>query len=200
MIVWRADRFGLAQLHQLRGRVGRGNRRGQVVLLTDEEQAVGERTLKRLRTLATFDRLGAGFDISAQDLDMRGGGDLLGDTQAGHMKLIGIDLYQHLLGHGAASGAWRRCRTLDARAASGNSGHAAGDMDPRARRAIDALHASRSHRRRSCDSTRFEEELVDRFGPMPDAGVEPDRARAICGWQREMLASGGWTPGLRRSH
>ncbi|MET0248463.1 MAG: helicase-related protein, partial [Sphingobium sp.] len=82
MIVWRADRFGLAQLHQLRGRVGRGNRRGQVMLLTDGTE-IAPRTMKRLRTLATYDRLGAGFEISAADLDQRGAGDLLSDTQAG---------------------------------------------------------------------------------------------------------------------
>jgi transcription-repair coupling factor (superfamily II helicase) len=97
MVIWRADRFGLSQLHQLRGRVGRGSRRGQVLLLTDPEKEIAPRTLKRLRTLEAFDRLGAGFAISAQDLDMRGAGDLLGEAQAGHMKLIGIDLYQHLL-------------------------------------------------------------------------------------------------------
>ncbi|OAN62172.1 helicase-related protein [Sphingomonas sp. TDK1] len=97
MVLYRADRFGLSQLHQLRGRVGRGSRRGQVLLLTDPEKPIAARTLKRLRTLEAFDRLGAGFAISAQDLDMRGAGDLLGEAQAGHMKLIGIDLYQHLL-------------------------------------------------------------------------------------------------------
>ena len=97
MVIWRADRFGLSQLHQLRGRVGRGSRRGQVLLLTEPDQAIAPRTLKRLRTLQAFDRLGAGFAISARDLDMRGAGDLLGETQAGHMKLIGIDLYQQLL-------------------------------------------------------------------------------------------------------
>ncbi|UAK25666.1 TRCF domain-containing protein [Sphingomonas nostoxanthinifaciens] len=97
MVIWRADRFGLSQLHQLRGRVGRGSRRGQVLLLTDPSAEIAPRTLKRLRTLEAFDRLGAGFAISAQDLDMRGAGDLLGEAQAGHMKLIGIDLYQHLL-------------------------------------------------------------------------------------------------------
>ena len=97
MIVWRADRFGLSQLHQLRGRVGRGSRRGQILLLTDPDAKIAESTLKRLRTLQAFDRLGAGFAISARDLDMRGAGDLLGDAQAGHMKLIGVDLYQHLL-------------------------------------------------------------------------------------------------------
>lgn len=97
MVIWRADRFGLSQLHQLRGRVGRGSRRGQVMLLTEPETDIAPRTLKRLRTLEAFDRLGAGFEISARDLDMRGAGDLLGEAQAGHMKLIGIDLYQHLL-------------------------------------------------------------------------------------------------------
>jgi transcription-repair coupling factor (superfamily II helicase) len=97
MIVWRADRFGLSQLHQLRGRVGRGGRRGQVLLLTDPEHPIAERTVKRLKTLEAFDRLGAGFAIAARDLDMRGAGDLIGDEQAGHMKLIGVDLYQFLL-------------------------------------------------------------------------------------------------------
>lgn len=97
MILHRADRFGLAQLHQLRGRVGRGSRRGQVFLLTEPDVRIATRTLKRLRTLEAFDRLGAGFEISSKDLDMRGAGDLLGEEQAGHMKLIGIDLYQHLL-------------------------------------------------------------------------------------------------------
>ena len=97
MIVWRADRFGLSQLHQLRGRVGRGGRRGQVLLLTDPGSPIAERTVKRLKTLEAFDRLGAGFAIAARDLDMRGAGDLVGDQQAGHMKLIGVDLYQFLL-------------------------------------------------------------------------------------------------------
>ncbi|MDB5694895.1 MAG: box helicase [Sphingomonas bacterium] len=97
MIVWRADRFGLSQLHQLRGRVGRGSRRGQVLLLTDPDHPIAPATVKRLKTLEAFDRLGAGFAIAARDLDMRGAGDLIGDQQAGHMKLIGVDLYQYLL-------------------------------------------------------------------------------------------------------
>jgi transcription-repair coupling factor (superfamily II helicase) len=170
MIVWRADRFGLAQLHQLRGRVGRGNRRGQVVLLTDDTQTVGERTVKRLRTLATFDRLGAGFDISAQDLDMRGGGDLLGDTQAGHMKLIGIDLYQHLLGS-----ALRQARGEDGERWTpelhlGTAGTLPEIWipEPDVRLAL-YMRLGRIEDEVALDA--FEEELVDRFGPMPDAAV-----------------------------
>lgn len=97
MLVWRADRFGLAQLHQLRGRVGRGRLRGTMYLLTETDQELPKATEKRLRTLEALDRLGAGFAISAQDLDQRGAGSLLGEEQAGHVKLIGTDLYQHML-------------------------------------------------------------------------------------------------------
>jgi transcription-repair coupling factor (superfamily II helicase) len=97
MIIWRADRFGLSQLHQLRGRVGRGARRGQIYLLTDPAAEIAPQTIARLNTLQAFDRLGAGFEISARDLDMRGAGDLLSEEQTGHIKLIGVDLYQHLL-------------------------------------------------------------------------------------------------------
>ncbi|WP_052402029.1 DEAD/DEAH box helicase [Muricoccus aerilatus] len=97
MIVHRADRFGLGQLHQLRGRVGRGRVRGTIILMTDPEEPPSPLTEKRLRALEAFDRVGAGFAISAQDMDLRGAGDLLGESQAGHLKLIGLDLYQHLL-------------------------------------------------------------------------------------------------------
>jgi transcription-repair coupling factor (superfamily II helicase) len=98
MLVWRADRFGLAQLHQLRGRVGRGRTRGYLTLLTEAGAQIAPATLKRLRTMEALDQLGAGFAISARDLDMRGAGELLGEEQAGHVKLIGTGLYQHLLG------------------------------------------------------------------------------------------------------
>ncbi|WP_235425365.1 helicase-related protein [Croceibacterium mercuriale] len=97
MIVWRADRFGLSQLHQLRGRVGRGARRGQIYLLTDPKAEIAAHTLARLKTLQALDRLGAGFAISARDLDLRGAGDLLSEEQTGHVKLIGVDFYQHML-------------------------------------------------------------------------------------------------------
>jgi transcription-repair coupling factor (superfamily II helicase) len=99
MLVWRADRFGLAQLHQLRGRVGRGRIRGTAYLLTEPGHELPKATENRMRTLTAFDRLGAGFAISAQDLDQRGAGALLGEEQTGHIKLIGTDLYQHMLKH-----------------------------------------------------------------------------------------------------
>jgi transcription-repair coupling factor (superfamily II helicase) len=166
MIVHNADRFGLAQLHQLRGRVGRGNRRGQVVLLTAGEDAVGERTLKRLRALATFDRLGAGFEISTHDLDMRGGGDLIGETQAGHMKLIGTDLYQHLL-----AGALRAARGEPEEAPApeingGAAGHLPDAWIPEADIRL-GLYVRLARITSDADLDAFEEELTDRFGPLP---------------------------------
>ncbi|WP_426161177.1 helicase-related protein, partial [Pseudomonas sp. DWR1-3-2b2] len=97
LLVWRPDRFGLAQLHQLRGRVGRGRRQGFAYLLSDPEAPLAETTRTRLQTLEALDRLGAGFAISARDLDLRGGGDLVGDEQAGHIHLIGASLYQSVL-------------------------------------------------------------------------------------------------------
>jgi transcription-repair coupling factor (superfamily II helicase) len=170
MIVWRADRFGLAQLHQLRGRVGRGNRRGQVILLTQGEDTIGERTLKRLRTLATFDRLGAGFDISAQDLDMRGAGDLLGENQAGHIKLIGIDLYQHLLG-----AALRQARGEDVERWTpdlhlGSGGGLPQGWIPEADVRL-ALYVRLSRIMDDDGMDGIEDELIDRFGPLPQEAV-----------------------------
>ncbi|MFL5266557.1 MAG: DEAD/DEAH box helicase [Stellaceae bacterium] len=97
MLIWRADRFGIAQLHRLRGRVGRGRVRGVCYLLADPAAKLAPATERRLRTLEALDRLGAGFAISARDLDLRGAGDLIGEEQAGHIKLVGVELYQDLL-------------------------------------------------------------------------------------------------------
>jgi transcription-repair coupling factor (superfamily II helicase) len=164
MIVWRADRFGLAQLHQLRGRVGRGNRRGQVILLTDGKMA--ERTMKRLRTLATYDRLGAGFEISAADLDQRGAGDPLADTQAGHMKLIGVDLYQHLFEaalkqeRGEDPGLW--LPELNLSDAGALPSDWIPDMDIRL-----GLYVRLARIADEVELDAFEAELLDRFGSLP---------------------------------
>ena len=97
MLVWRADLFGLSQLHQLRGRVGRGRAQGVAYLLHDPAHELADATRARLSTLEAFDRLGSGLAISARDLELRGAGDLVGEEQAGHLKLIGAALYQKLL-------------------------------------------------------------------------------------------------------
>lgn len=101
IFVWRADRFGVAQLHQLRGRVGRGKAQGIAFLIMEDE--ISKETHLRLSTVIENDRLGAGLAISMQDLDLRGAGDLLGQDQAGHVKLIGISLYQKMLERAVAS-------------------------------------------------------------------------------------------------
>ena len=182
MIVWRADRFGLSQLHQLRGRVGRGARRGQVLLLTDPAAPIAARTLKRLKTLESFDRLGAGFAISARDLDVRGAGDLLGDEQAGHVKLIGVDLYQQLLGlalreaRGETSTAWRPELQL------GITGRLPEDWIP----AVDVRLPLYARLARIADHNQldaFESELEDRFGTIPEEAatlLAVMRARLLC--------------------
>jgi transcription-repair coupling factor (superfamily II helicase) len=102
MFVWRADRFGLAQLHQLRGRVGRAAAQGMATLLSEEGTDLAEETRLRLLTLVENDRLGSGLAISLRDLDLRGGGDIAGEDQAGHMKVIGVSLYQKLLARAVA--------------------------------------------------------------------------------------------------
>ncbi|MBE7219009.1 MAG: DEAD/DEAH box helicase [Caulobacteraceae bacterium] len=171
MLIWRADRFGLAQLHQLRGRVGRGRVQGVAYLLTAPEEELADGTRTRLETLAAFDRLGAGLAIAAHDLDQRGGGDLVGEAQAGHMKLIGAQLYHRLM-------------TRAVRAARGEV-HGP-DRPPELHLAMEAtlaeayipdavvrinLYARLSRLDTLDEVDAFEEELADRFGDPPPAAL-----------------------------
>lgn len=167
MLVWRADRFGLAQLHQLRGRVGRGRSQGFVYLFTDPDGQIADATRSRLSTLEAFDRLGAGMAISMRDLDIRGGGDVTGDDQAGHLKTIGLGLYQRLL-------------TQALRAASGGESDA--DWTPKLNLGVTGLipeayvpdagvritlYTKLARLTDVEEVTRFAEEIEDRFGPLP---------------------------------
>jgi transcription-repair coupling factor (superfamily II helicase) len=167
MLVWHADRFGLSQLHQLRGRVGRGRARGIAYLLTDPAHEIAPQTRERLRTLETLDRLGAGFAISARDLDQRGAGDLLGDEQAGHVKLIGSGLYQHLIerairvARGEPAQDWRPELKLDV------SGRIPQAYIPEEEVRLN-LYARLARAAADESITRLGEEIEDRFGPMPD--------------------------------
>jgi len=167
MVVHRADRFGLSQLHQLRGRVGRGGRRGQVLLLTEEGASIAEATLKRLRTLQAFDRLGAGFAISARDLDLRGAGDLLGEAQAGHMKLIGIDLYQHLLGHALRSARGEAVDLWSPELNLGLAGRLPEEWIPETDVRL-SLYGRLARMEDESMLDAFEAEVEDRFGAIPD--------------------------------
>ena len=97
MIVYRADMFGLAALYQLRGRVGRGKIRAYAYLTTPPHQRLSETAQKRLNVMQSLDSLGAGFTLASHDLDIRGAGNLLGQEQSGHIKEIGVTLYQKML-------------------------------------------------------------------------------------------------------
>nr|WP_185965203.1 transcription-repair coupling factor [Glacieibacterium frigidum] len=97
LIVNRADRFGLAQLYQIRGRVGRAKIRAYAYMTTPADMQITETAEKRLHVLSTLDSLGAGFQLASHDLDIRGAGNLLGDEQSGHFREIGFELYQTML-------------------------------------------------------------------------------------------------------
>ena len=97
LIIHRADRFGLAQLYQLRGRVGRSKTRAYAYLTHEENRVLTETAEKRLKVLGDLDSLGAGFQLASHDLDIRGAGNLVGDEQSGHIKEVGFELYQSML-------------------------------------------------------------------------------------------------------
>jgi transcription-repair coupling factor (superfamily II helicase) len=97
MIMHRADMFGLAQLYQLRGRIGRAKLRGYCYLTTPPGKALTADADRRLEVMQTLDQLGAGFSLASHDLDIRGAGNLLGDEQSGHVREVGVELYQQLL-------------------------------------------------------------------------------------------------------
>ncbi len=97
LIVHRADMFGLAQLYQLRGRVGRSKARAYALFTTPEGKPLTVQAERRLSVLQSLDTLGAGFQLASHDLDIRGAGNLLGDEQSGHVKEVGYELYQQML-------------------------------------------------------------------------------------------------------
>jgi transcription-repair coupling factor (superfamily II helicase) len=103
LIVHRADMFGLAQLYQLRGRIGRGKLRAYAYLTLPEKKKLAPTAQRRLEVMQTLDTLGAGFQLASHDLDIRGAGNLLGDEQSGHIREVGIELYQHMLEEAVAA-------------------------------------------------------------------------------------------------
>ncbi len=103
MIVHRSDMFGLSQLYQLRGRIGRAKQRGYCYLTLPPNRNVSESAKKRLEVMQTLDSLGAGFTLASHDLDIRGAGNLLGEEQSGHIKEVGVELYQRMLEEAVAA-------------------------------------------------------------------------------------------------
>jgi transcription-repair coupling factor (superfamily II helicase) len=97
MIIYKPEMFGLAQLYQLRGRVGRGKVRAYSYFMLDNRKKVSEDSRKKLEVMQNLDSLGIGFTIASHDMDIRGSGNLLGDEQSGHVKETGVELYQQML-------------------------------------------------------------------------------------------------------
>jgi len=172
MIIHRADRFGLAQLYQLRGRVGRAKTRAYAYMTTPANRIVTETAEKRLKVLSDLDSLGAGFQLASHDLDIRGAGNLLGDEQSGHIKEVGYELYQSMLEEAI----------MDAKA--GGQKLRPKDFSPQI--TVDApilipedyvpdLDLRMGLYRRLNDVEEregleaFAAEMIDRFGPLPDA-------------------------------
>lgn len=103
MIIHRADMFGLSQLYQLRGRVGRGKTRAYAYLTLPHGRDFTRDAMKRLEVMQSLDTLGAGFTVASHDMDIRGFGNLLGEEQTGHVREVGVELYQHMLEEAVAS-------------------------------------------------------------------------------------------------
>jgi transcription-repair coupling factor (superfamily II helicase) len=97
MVIHRADMFGLSQLYQIRGRVGRAKTRAYCFLTTKPRAPLTPAAMKRLRLLSSLDSLGAGFTLASQDMDLRGAGNILGEEQSGHIREVGYELYQQML-------------------------------------------------------------------------------------------------------
>ena len=97
LIIWRSDHFGLSQLYQLRGRVGRSRNRAYAFLTTEPDRLITQTARRRLEVMQTLDQLGAGFSLASYDMDIRGAGNLLGEEQSGHVREVGVELYQDML-------------------------------------------------------------------------------------------------------
>ncbi len=102
LIIDRADKYGLSQLHQLRGRVGRGRERAYAYFLYDADKPLSETAVDRLETIAANNELGSGMQVALKDLEIRGAGNLLGGEQSGHIAGVGFDLYLRMIGEAVA--------------------------------------------------------------------------------------------------
>jgi transcription-repair coupling factor (superfamily II helicase) len=171
LVVHRADMFGLSQLYQLRGRIGRSKQRAYAYLTTPADRKLTETAERRLQVLQSLDQLGAGFSVASHDLDIRGAGNLLGEEQSGHVREVGIELYQEMLEEAVS-----QMRAGDAQAELAdqwspqiNIGAAVlipesyvSDLNVRM-----ALYRRLAGIETQDDIERFAAELIDRFGPLP---------------------------------
>jgi len=169
MIIHHADRFGLAQLYQLRGRVGRSKLRAYAYLTTSPRKALTPAAERRLKVMQSLDTLGAGFTLASHDLDIRGAGNLLGEEQSGQVREVGVELYQHMLEEAVAELRQGESTADDQWSPQINVGTAVlipedyvSDLNVRM-----ALYRRLGDLREDNDIQGFAAELVDRFGRMP---------------------------------
>ncbi len=191
LIVHRADMFGLAQLYQLRGRVGRAKARAYAYLTTPFERSITLAAEKRLEVLQSLDSLGAGFQLASHDLDIRGGGNLLGEEQSGHIKEVGVELYQQMLEDAVnelrAKGGAEPVNLDRGWSPQINTGAAV--LIPEAY--VPDLNVRLALYRRLSDAEKAEDrealaaELIDRFGPLPAEADQLLKVVAIKGLCRE---------------
>jgi transcription-repair coupling factor (superfamily II helicase) len=172
LIVHRADMFGLAQLHQIRGRIGRSKARAFAYLTTDPAKPMTLSAERRLQVLQSLDNLGAGFQLASHDLDQRGGGNLLGDEQSGHIREVGVELYQQMLEDAVAELRANGETGVVDRGWSPAINVGAAVLIPEDY--VPDLNVRLSLYRRLSDAENTESrealaaELIDRFGPLPD--------------------------------
>ncbi|MDQ6841615.1 MAG: transcription-repair coupling factor, partial [Actinomycetota bacterium] len=170
LVVERADTFGLAQLYQIRGRVGRSRERAYAYLVYPSAAALTGEAAQRLSALSDYTELGAGFKIAMRDLEIRGAGNLLGDEQSGHVAALGFELYMQMLdeavaaseGAGADEEEWEPVR-LDA----GVDAYVPVQYIPYEQAKVD-VHRRIAASREVADLVLLREELEDRFGPPPE--------------------------------
>ena len=181
IIINRADKFGLAQLHQLRGRVGRSHHQAYAYLLLPEEGAVTAQARKRLEAIQMMEELGSGFFLAMHDLEIRGAGEVLGEAQSGEMQEVGFNLYVRMLDTAVRS--LKQGREPDLAAPLGVTT----EINLHVPALLPAGYCSDVHERlvlykrlANCETPEeidaLREELVDRFGPLP----EPTRALMEC--------------------
>ena len=170
LIVERADVFGLSQLHQLRGRVGRSRERAYAYFLYPADKPLTELALDRLTTIAKNTELGAGMQVALKDLEIRGAGNLLGGEQSGHIADVGFDLYMRMVGD--AVNEYKRgvidgvTENIECKVELPITAHLSAEYVPSDRLRLD-LYRRLADARESGDIDAIRDELIDRFGPLP---------------------------------
>jgi transcription-repair coupling factor (superfamily II helicase) len=173
MIINRSDKFGLAQLHQLRGRVGRSHHQAYAYLLLDEDRKITSQAKKRLEAIQLLEDLGSGYYLAIHDLEIRGAGELLGDNQSGQIHEIGFNLYIDMLNHAVKN--LKHGKTVDIndpiKANKDINLHTptilTNDFCPDTNERL-ILYKRLSSCHNSEQLKEIEEEIIDRFGILPE--------------------------------